>query len=172
MTALQAIGDIRSKPKPQPPPVAAGTPAGAATPGTPGAAPNANSPAAVPQRATPVAIPPQGIHIVLPGGQSYTFTRTHLAHLQRLNTMHHQGQPLTAEQRQMMTTLYSQYTYIQKLHTQQQQQLVSAQVAGNLSHLRLVFIFCIIFFRFFFFFFFFFFFLLLILSHTHSLTHK
>eukprot|EP00026_Physarum_polycephalum_P003680 Phypoly_transcript_03693.p1 GENE.Phypoly_transcript_03693~~Phypoly_transcript_03693.p1 ORF type:complete len:746 (-),score=175.11 Phypoly_transcript_03693:42-2279(-) len=131
VTALQAIGDIRSKPKPQPPPAAPGAPAGAAPAGAPGATPATVSPVATPQRATPVAIPPQGIHIVLPGGQSYTFTRTHLAHLQRLNTMHHQGQALTVEQRQMMTTLYSQYTYIQKLHTQQQQQLANAQAAVN-----------------------------------------
>ena len=156
MTALQAIGDLRPKPKPQPPPVTPGaTPVGgaAATPGTggagtPTAAGTPGAAAATAQRATPVAIPLQGIQIMLPGGQtivsfyyppvnclvffyhSHTFTRTHLAHLQRLSTMHHQGQALTVEQRQMMTTLYSQYSYIQKLHSQQQQQLANAQAAG------------------------------------------
>jgi hypothetical protein len=61
-----------------------------------------------------------------------------LAHLQRLSTMHHQGQVLTAEQRQHMARLYSQYSYIQKIHSQQQQQLANAQAAGN--YLRYLFL--------------------------------
>jgi hypothetical protein len=68
VTALQAIGDTRSKPKPQPPPAAAATPAG--TVAAPGATPNANAAPATAQRATPVAIPPQGIQIMIPGGQT------------------------------------------------------------------------------------------------------